>query len=59
MGLDTDLILFDLAKTFDTIVHELVLIKLRCLGIDGLLLHWIEMFMTQRKMCVEVADLFS
>ena len=59
MGLTNDLILFDFAKAFDAVIHKLLLIKLRCLGIDGMLLQWIEMLLTQRSMCAKIADSFS
>ena len=58
VGLTTDLILFYFAMAFDTVIHKLLLIKLRCLGIDGLLLPWIELYLTQRSMCVKVAVSF-
>ena len=59
MGWATELFFFDFAKAFDTVIHKLLLIKLRCLGIDGVLLQRIEMFLTQRSLCVKVADSFS
>ena len=59
MRLITDVILFDFAKAFDTVIHGLLQIKLRCLGIDGLLLQWIDIFLTQTCVCVEVVDSLS
>ena len=59
MGLTTDSIFFEIAKAFDSVIHKLLLIRLKCLGNDGLLLQWIEMFLTLRSMCVKVADYFN
>ena len=43
VALTTDLIFFDFVKAFDMVMHKLLLLKLICSSIEGLLLQWIEM----------------
>ena len=49
-----DLILFDFSKAFDTVCHDILLDKLRKLGITGKLLSWIREFLKSRVMNVVV-----
>ena len=58
-GKTVDLLFFDYSKAFDVVCHHLLLQKLQCLGIEGDLLKWIEVFLMQRTMMVKVADKFS
>ena len=58
-GDSVDIIYFDFKKAFDSVPHERLLIKLKAYGIDGLLLHWIECFLTNRKQRVTVNESFS
>ena len=44
----TDVIFLDLAKAFDSVPHERLLIKLRSLGIVGNLINWLRHFLTCR-----------
>ena len=46
--------LLDLAKAFDSVPHERLLIKLRSLGLEGNLLNWLRHFLTCRKQRVVV-----
>ena len=55
LRLTTDLIFLQFAKAFDTVIHKLLLIRLKSLGIDGLLSQRIEIFLPQRNMCVKAA----
>jgi len=41
-------VFLDFAKAFDSVAHEHLRVKLRCLGIDGKLLLWIRSFLTHR-----------
>ena len=51
-GESVDVILFDYSKAFDVVNHEILLTKLKCVGIDGLILAWISSFLTNRSMNV-------
>ena len=50
----TDVIILDFSKAFDTVPHKKLLNKLEGYGINGSILKWIDSFLTQRKMCVAV-----
>ena len=54
-----DAIYFDFAKAFDTVPHQRMLKKLKCYGIRGQLLHWIEAFLTNRRQVVSVNGVHS
>ena len=51
---DTDCIYLDYAKAFDKVDHEILIHKLKCYGIQGQLLNWIESFLKDRSQCVSV-----
>ena len=55
----TDVIFLDLAKAFDSVPHERLLIKLRSLGLEENLLNWLRHFLTCRKQRVVVRGTFS
>ena len=44
-GLETDLILLDFAKAFDSVCHKKLLQKLKWFGICGPLLAWFESYL--------------
>ena len=46
-------------KAFDTVNHQILLKKLRKCGIEGLLLAWIENYLTGRKQCTMANDIVS
>ena len=48
-GIPVDVVLLDFAKAFDTVAHKRLLLKLKAYGIDGLVLKWIESFLTKRR----------
>lgn len=52
-------IMFDLAKAFDSLNHNLILTKLNILGIRGTLLEWIKSYLEQRKLLVRVDSIIS
>ena len=58
-GRTVDLILFDFAKAFDVVCHALLLDKLRCIGISGRLLCWLNEFLSGRTMQVNVKHTLS
>ena len=50
----SDVLVLDFNKAFDTVPHRRLLSKLEAYGIHGPILHWIANFLTQRKMSVVV-----
>ncbi|VDI25779.1 Hypothetical predicted protein, partial [Mytilus galloprovincialis] len=53
-GLQTDIVILDFSKAFDTVPHQRLLAKLESYGIDGPILDWLNMFLTKRSMRVLV-----
>ena len=53
-GKTVDLILFDYSKAFDKVCHQVLLIKLKSIGVDGQILEWISSFLTGWEMKVSV-----
>jgi len=47
-------IVLDFAKAFDSVVHTKLIAKLRCYGVCGLILRWIESWLCYRYQCVRV-----
>ena len=54
-----DAVYLDCSKAFDTVPHDLLLLKLKCVGIDGRTLNWIKDFLTNRQQRVQVKDCCS
>ena len=48
----TQAIFFDISKAFDKIWHRGLLRKLQVIGIRGILLHWFENYLAERKQAV-------
>jgi len=46
----------DLAKAFDTVLHEKLLYRLKSYGIDGNLLSWLRNFLVGRTHCTRVGN---
>jgi hypothetical protein len=55
----TDVVYIDFSKAFDSIVHSKLLFKLELYGITGLLLRWIEVFLSNRLQRVVLDYCFS
>ena len=53
-GHAVDVILFDFSKAFDVVIHNLLIDKLRYLGVQGAILLWITDFLCGRTMRVRV-----
>ena len=49
VGINTIATFFDLKKAFDTVNHEILIYKLKHLGISGNLLFWLDNYLSQRK----------
>jgi hypothetical protein len=58
-GVPTDVIFINLAKAFDSVPHERLILKLRSYGIEGSLLSWFKHFITGRKQRVVIRGTFS
>jgi len=54
-----DAVFLDLAKAFDTVPHQRLIVKLKSYGFTGRLLNWITHFLTGRRQRVGVAGEFS
>ena len=48
----TDIILLDFSKAFDTVPHQWLVTKLRYYGITGGTYNWIQTWLTCRSQCV-------
>ena len=51
-----DIAYLDIAKAFDTVSHPKLLFKLKNLGVDGLILSWLECFLAGRTQRVTIND---
>lgn len=58
-NIQTDIIYLDLAKAFDKVSHELLLIKLQKYGFNGKLLTWFHQYLNNRRQCVLVNGVTS
>ena len=56
---ETDVIYLDFAKAFDKVDHEILVRKLKNIGIGGKLLEWICDFLCDREQVVVVDNVFS
>ena len=54
-----DVLYLDFAKAFDKVPHSRLLAKCKGLGLGGKLLHWIEMWLKERKQRVILNGAFS
>ena len=53
-GEETDLIIMDFSKAFDSVPHQRLLMKLRYYGIRGILNTWLTQWLTCRSQSVVV-----
>ena len=54
-----DIVYFDIEKAFDTINHKKLILKLKKVGIDGMLLSCIKNWLTNRHFQVKLGDCLS
>ena len=54
-----DVVYMDFRKAFDSVSHHKLLIKMRCIGIQGNLLLWFQSYLSSRRQCVRVGDSHS
>ena len=50
---------FDFAKAFDRVDHDRMLIKLSAHGIEGNLLNWFSLFLSDRSQVVKIGEALS
>ena len=50
-----DVLYLDLAKAFDKVPHNRLLLKLKAHGVDGAIFHWIQAWLSDRyqRVCIE------
>ena len=58
-GFHTGMILIDLQKAFDTIDHNILLLKMPSLGFSREVIDWYKSYLSSRKFHVNVHDKFS
>ena len=58
-GANADVVYLDFAKAFDKVDYGVLLAKLRSIGISGLLLKWLDSFLTNRKQVVCIDGFLS
>ena len=58
-GYGIDVIYLDYRKAFDTVPHTRLIEKVKAMGINGKLLSWLEQFLLDRAMRVQVNGSFS
>jgi hypothetical protein len=58
-GIQTDVVILDFSKAFDTVPHKKLLFKLNHYGINGPIHQWITTFLTKRTMRVALEGEFS
>ena len=49
-----DVVYFDLSKTFDSVPHDLLILKLQSFGFYGNLLNWFSDYLSHRYQCVVI-----
>lgn len=54
-----DVIYIDFAKAFDTVSHKKLLLKIKAMGVRGVLYDWLESYLTNRSQRVNVSGTFS
>jgi hypothetical protein len=57
--LQTDVVYFDIAKAFDSVPHNLLLVKLQTFGINGQLLEWFKSYLSDRFQRVSIEGVYS
>ena len=55
----TAVILLDMSAAFDTVVHDILVQRLKSFGICGIALQWLTSYLTDRTQSVKVSDVTS
>ena len=45
---------FDLKKAFDVCSHDILLMKLNKMGVNGVALEWFRSYLSDRQQCVDI-----
>lgn len=53
---DVDCIMFDFSKAFDTVNHQLLLVKIKAYGFGKYTCSWIADFLSNRSQCVRIGN---
>ena len=59
MGLNTWLLYIDLAKAYDSVPHEALIMKAQRFGIHGRALNWLKAIYSKPKLCCRTAGGYS
>ena len=57
-GLHTGMILIDLQKAFDTLHHNVLLEKMKCIGFKKSVIKWFKSYLSNRKFFVMLEGVF-
>ena len=52
-------VFIDLKKAFDSVSHDLILAKLECLGVRGVILNWFKSYLAERKQFTSIGNMQS
>ena len=50
------MVMLDLQKAFDTVDHDILLMKLKCMGLNDVAVNWLRSFLTNRTQVCNVGD---
>ena len=55
----SDIVYLDISKAFDSVSHDVLLLKLQLMGISGTILNWFKAYLDNRRQLVSVNGSFS
>ena len=54
----SDIVYLDISKAFDSVSHDVLLLKLQLMGISGTILNWFKAYLDNRRQLVSVNGSF-